>query len=139
MCFPNHQSRFDAPAPSLGAARSLDRAEGRVEDGRARSPPPAGPGEARECGARWSSPLFGGATLLFGRAGGRGGERCVGGGQQRTPPGRGDRPAGGPVDRRRVQLASRVRGASVMGYKREEKYFSLLSTFALPGSLLVRR
>lgn len=128
---------FPSPAPSLGAARSLDPAEGRVEDVRARSPPPTGSGEARECGARWSSPLLGGATLLFGRAGGRGGGRCVGGGQQRTPPT--SRARDRPVDRRRVQLASRVRGASVMGYKRGEKYFSLLSTFALPGSLLVRR
>lgn len=38
-----------------------------------------------------------------------------------------------------VQLAPSVRDASVMGYKRGGKYFSLLSRFALPRSLLVRR
>lgn len=54
-----------------------------------------------------------------------------GGGEE----GRGDRPEDGRVDRRRVQLASSVRGASVMGYKRGGKYFSLLSRFCPPSLL----
>lgn len=78
--------------------------------------------------------------LYFNGAGvggvGAGGEEGAAGARTR---GLGDPPAGRPVDRRRVQLASSVRGASVMGYKRGGKYFSLLSRFALPRCLLVRR
>lgn len=94
------------------------------------SPAARGAGEARECGTRRPSYF-----TLTARGVGEVEEGTAGG----EDPGLGDPPAGRPVDRRRVQLASSVRGASVMGYKRGGKYFSLLSRFALPRCLLVRR
>lgn len=111
---------FPSPTPSLGSGVFSGPGQGRVEDVTCSA-------AARECGVRRPSPRVGEAAFVSGRG------RELG--DAGTPTGCGP----GPLDRRRVQLAPLGRRASVMGYKRGGKYFSLLSRFALSRSLLVRR
>lgn len=98
---------FPSPAPSLGGGVFSVKGQGRFEDV-TRSPAPG------ECGVRRRCP----------RAAGRG----LGAWGPHWARAR-------PLDRRRVQLASLVLGASVMGYKRGGKLF-LLAQQICPPSLL---
>lgn len=98
---------FPSPAPSLGGGVFSVQGQGRVEDV-TRSPAPG------ECGVRRRCP----------RAAGRG----LGAWGPHWAWAR-------PLDRRRVQLACLILGASVMGYKRGGKLF-LLAQQICPPSLL---